>query len=225
MGSFLVGCLVLLLRSTHLVLRLTAFLSLLLFRFAASFLRWGAGRGCVAGLLSLAVVVGSVLFVVGAIVSLVLRAWAHLLHLVAGLPHLALSVAGVPWWLAVLVLLVLARAAFIVWATSRTLETRQAWALVPTRSFDVTLPIVELAAEQLGHVQRRLFGWVDRRASALTIRMQAVDGQLLYGWEAPARAASVLGIAARAYHEVELRPLEEELDMLGATARLEGGNA
>lgn len=217
MAPFLIGCLVLFLRFTYLVLRFLAFFALLSARFAAGVLRWGAGRGPAGCLLSLVALGGISLYALAVAVSTLLRLKAWLGHLVGGVPHLLWSapILHGPSWLmvalAVLGGLVLARVAITTWATSRTLETRQGWALVPTRSFNVTLPMVELAAGQLGHIQRRLFGWTDRRASALTIRLKAVEGgEMLYAWEAAARAGSVLGVAARVYHEVEMRPLDEE---------------
>jgi hypothetical protein len=97
-------------------------------------------------------------------------------------------------------------------ATRRTLRSRRAVAIVPADEFDAEPDAVLRFAAQLAASERRVAGWVDRRASAIRIRL-AVDAErrLVYLIEVPERASEALRIALRTFEGVEERPAEEVL--------------
>lgn len=91
-------------------------------------------------------------------------------------------------------------------ATRRTLRTRTRFVVVPADEFDPSPEAVVRFAAQLGRVRRRVRGWLDRRASAVRIRLEAdPDGRLAYLLEAPQHAEGVVRSALRSYEGVELR--------------------
>jgi len=97
-------------------------------------------------------------------------------------------------------------------ATRRTLRSRRAVAIVPADRFDAEPDAVLRFAAQLAASERRVAGWVDRRASAIRIRLGGDSEQrLVYVLEAPERAGEALRTALAAFEGVEGRPAAETL--------------
>lgn len=97
-------------------------------------------------------------------------------------------------------------------ATRRTLGSRRAVAIVPADEFDAEPDAVLRFAAQLAATERRVAGWVDRRASAIRIRLaRDSEQQLAYLIEVPERVGEALRTALRSYEGVEERPAEEAL--------------
>lgn len=97
-------------------------------------------------------------------------------------------------------------------ATRRTLGSRRAVAIVPADEFDAEPEAVLRFAAQLADTESRVAGWVDRRASAVRIRLTAdAEGQLVYLLEVPERSIEALRTALRTFEGVEERPAEEVL--------------
>ena len=95
-------------------------------------------------------------------------------------------------------------------ATRRTLRSRHAVAIVPADEFDAEPDAVLRFAAQLAASERRVAGWVDRRASAIRIRLAAdAEQRLVYLIEVPERAEEALRTALAAFEGVEERPAEE----------------
>lgn len=99
------------------------------------------------------------------------------------------------------------------YVTSRVLETRVSWALIPSEEFDVTVETIEHVVEQLGGAYPWWSYWAFRQAAAIRVRLINAEGQLLYVWEAPRSISSVIHTVAGIY-EVEIVPLEEALQRL-----------
>lgn len=106
-------------------------------------------------------------------------------------------------------------------ATRRTLRTRRGVAIVPADEFDAEPDALLRFAAQLAASERRVAGWVDRRASAIRIRLAAdSERRLVYLIEVPERASEALRTALRSFEGVEERPAEEVLsegDVVGET--------
>jgi hypothetical protein len=97
-------------------------------------------------------------------------------------------------------------------ATRRTLRTRRGVAIVPADEFDAEPDAVLRFAAQLAASERRVAGWVDRRASAIRIRLTAdSERQLVYLIEVPERASEALRTALGSFEGVEGRPVDEVL--------------
>jgi hypothetical protein len=97
-------------------------------------------------------------------------------------------------------------------ATRRTLRSRRGVAIVPADEFDAEPDAVLRFAAQLAASERRVAGWVDRRASAIRIRLAAdSERRLVYLIEVPERASEALRAALRSFEGVEERPAEEVL--------------
>jgi hypothetical protein len=97
-------------------------------------------------------------------------------------------------------------------ATRRTLRSRRAVAIVPADQFDAEPDAVLRFAAQLAASERRVAGWVDRRASAIRIRLGGDSEQrLVYVLEAPERAGEALRTALAAFEGVEGRPAAKTL--------------
>jgi len=97
-------------------------------------------------------------------------------------------------------------------ATRRTLGSRRAVAIVPADEFDAEPDAVLRFAAQLAATERRVAGWVDRRASAIRIRLAAdAEQQIVYLIEVPERASEALRTALQSFEGVEERPAEEVL--------------
>jgi hypothetical protein len=95
-------------------------------------------------------------------------------------------------------------------ATRRTLRSRRAVAIVPADEFDAEPDAVLRFAAQLAASERRVAGWVDRRASAIRIRLASdSERRLVYLIEVPERASEALRTALAAFEGVEERPAEE----------------
>lgn len=119
---------------------------------------------------------------------------------------LALYLAG-----AVLLASALATQRLIV--TRRTLRSRTALAVIPADEFDASPEAVLRVASQLSQADRGVRGWLDRRASALRIRLECdAEGQLVYLLEAPARSRELLRAALRSFEGVEIREASQVLD-------------
>jgi hypothetical protein len=107
-------------------------------------------------------------------------------------------------------------------ATRRTLRSRRAVAIVPADEFDAEPDAVLRFAAQLAASERRVGGWVDRRASAIRIRLAAdAERRLVYLIEVPERAEEALRTALAAFEGVEERPAEEAVG--GGEDESEGG--
>src|SRR4029079_1003424 len=74
-------------------------------------------------------------------------------------------------------------------ATRRLLRSRRAVAVVPADEFDAEPEAVLRFASQLADSERRVAGWVDRRGSAVRIRLASgAEDQLVYMVELPERS-------------------------------------
>ncbi len=108
-------------------------------------------------------------------------------------------------------------------ATRRTLQSRRAVAIVPADEFDAEPDAVLRFAAQLAASERRVAGWVDRRASAIRIRLAAdAERRLVYLIEVPERAAEALRTALATFEGVEERPADEVLGSGGEGKENEG---
>jgi len=97
-------------------------------------------------------------------------------------------------------------------ATRRTLRSRRSVAIVPADEFDAEPDSVLRFAAQLAASERRVAGWVDRRASSIRIRLAAdAERRLVYLIEVPERASEALRTALAAFEGVEERPADEVL--------------
>jgi hypothetical protein len=97
-------------------------------------------------------------------------------------------------------------------ATRRTLRSRRSVAIVPADEFDAEPDAVLRFAAQLAASERRVAGWVDRRASAVRIRLAGdPERRLVYLLEVPERAVEALRTALASFEGVEERPAEEVL--------------
>jgi hypothetical protein len=97
-------------------------------------------------------------------------------------------------------------------STNRTLRDRRTVAVVPADEFDPGSDEVLRFAAELGATERRVLGWVDRRASAVRVTLTGdAEGRLVYLMSAPERAFKFLRGALAAYEGVELRDPEEVL--------------
>lgn len=97
-------------------------------------------------------------------------------------------------------------------ATRRTLRSRRAVAIVPADEFDAEPDAVLRFAAQLAAGERRVAGWVDRRASAIRIRLASdAEHRLVYLLEVPERAGEALRTALQSFEGVEERPGAEVL--------------
>lgn len=97
-------------------------------------------------------------------------------------------------------------------ATRRTLRSRCALAVVPADEFEADTESVLGFAAQLAASERRVAGWVDRRAAAIRIRLASDgEGRMVYLLEVPERAALAVRIALEAFEGAEVRPAEEVL--------------
>jgi hypothetical protein len=108
-------------------------------------------------------------------------------------------------------------------ATRRTLRSRRAVAIVPADEFDAEPDAVLRFAAQVAASERRVAGWVDRRASAIRIRLAAdAERRLVYLIEVPERAAEALRTALATFEGVEERPADEVLGSGGEGKKNEG---
>ncbi len=83
---------------------------------------------------------------------------------------------------------------------------------MPADEFDAEPDAVLRFAAQLAASERRVAGWVDRRASAIRIRLAAdSERRLVYLIEVPERAGEALRTALATFEGVEERPAEEVL--------------
>lgn len=97
-------------------------------------------------------------------------------------------------------------------ATRRTLRSRRGVAIVPADEFDAEPDAVLRFAAQLAASERRVAGWVDRRASAIRIRLAGdAERRLVYLLEVPERAGEALRTALAGFEGVEERPAAEVL--------------
>lgn len=97
-------------------------------------------------------------------------------------------------------------------ATRRLLSSRRTVAIVPADEFDAEPEAVLRFAAQLADSERRVAGWVDRRASAVRIRLSSdAESRLVYQLEVPERSSEALRTALRTFEGVEERPAEEVL--------------
>jgi hypothetical protein len=97
-------------------------------------------------------------------------------------------------------------------ATRRTLRSRRAVAIVPADEFDAEPDAVLRFAAQLASSERRVAGWVDRRATAIRIRLAAdAERRLVYLLEAPERAGEAVRTALAGFEGVQERPADEVL--------------
>jgi hypothetical protein len=95
-------------------------------------------------------------------------------------------------------------------ATRRLLRSRRTVAIVPADEFDAEPETVLRFAAQLADSERRVAGWIDRRASAVRIRLASdPENQLVYMLEVPERSSEALRTALRTFEGIEMRPAEE----------------
>jgi hypothetical protein len=104
--------------------------------------------------------------------------------------------------------------------TRRTLRSRCAVAIVPADEFDAEPEAVLRFAAQLADTERRVAGWVDRRASAVRIRLTSdAESRLVYLLEVPERSSEALRTALRTFDGVEERPSEEVISAAKSSER------
>jgi hypothetical protein len=97
-------------------------------------------------------------------------------------------------------------------ATRRTLRSRRAVAIVPADEFDAEPESVLRFVAQLADSERRVAGWIDRRACAVRVRLASdVENRLVYLLEVPERSSEALRTALRTFEGVEERPAAEVL--------------
>jgi len=97
-------------------------------------------------------------------------------------------------------------------ATRRTLRSRQVVAVVPADEFDAEPETVLRFAAQLADTERRVTGWIDRRAGAVRIQLTGdAEGNLIYLLEVPERSIEALRTALRTFKGIEERPAAEVL--------------
>jgi hypothetical protein len=107
-----------------------------------------------------------------------------------------------------LILLLAALAARVV-ATRRLLARRVRLAVLAPDSFDPSLDSVLRFAAQLSRTRRATRGWLDSRASAVRVLLDAdPEGRMRYSLAVPERALPALRAALGAYEQVELRRVE-----------------
>lgn len=95
-------------------------------------------------------------------------------------------------------------------ATRRTLRSRRAVAIVPADEFDAEPEAVLRFAAQLADTERRVAGWVDRRACAVRVQLDRdTENRLVYLVEVPERSSEALRTALRTFEGVEERPVGE----------------
>ena len=105
-------------------------------------------------------------------------------------------------------------------ATNRTLQTRREVAIVPADDFDPKTDAVLRFAAELAGTERSVLGWLDRRASAVRVRLTCdAEGRLLYLLSVPERSMKLLRGALGTYDGIELREMPEGLDEQRSTAR------
>jgi hypothetical protein len=94
--------------------------------------------------------------------------------------------------------------------TRRTLRSRVGVVVVPADELDPSPEAVLRFAAQLSRVGRSVRGWLDRRASAIRVRLEPdPEGRLLYILEVPSRSRELARSALRAYEGLELRDPSE----------------
>jgi hypothetical protein len=104
-------------------------------------------------------------------------------------------------------------------ATRRLLGSRRSVAIVPADEFDAEPEAVLRFAAQLADSERRVAGWVDRRASAVRIRLVSdAESRLVYLLEVPERSSEAMRTALRTFEGVEERPAEEVLGEAASTS-------
>jgi hypothetical protein len=90
--------------------------------------------------------------------------------------------------------------------TRRALRSRVCVVVVPADEFDPSPETVLRFAAQLTRLRRSVRGWLDKRASAVRVRLEPDrDGRLAYLIEVPARSRDLVRGALRGYEGVELR--------------------
>jgi hypothetical protein len=97
-------------------------------------------------------------------------------------------------------------------STDRTLRTRRELAVIPADDFDPKPDAVLRFAAELVSTQRSTFGWLDRRASAVRVRLtRDPSGRLVYLLGVPERSARLLRAALETYSGIEVRDADEVL--------------
>jgi hypothetical protein len=105
-------------------------------------------------------------------------------------------------------------------STNRTLASRREVAVVPADDFDPKTDAVLRFAAELAATERSVLGWVDRRASAVRVRLTCdEEGRLVYLLGVPERSLKLLRGALRTYDGIELR---DPKDVLGKRRAVEG---
>jgi hypothetical protein len=118
-----------------------------------------------------------------------------------------------PIALALALILLLAALAARVVATRRLLARRARLAVLAPDTFDPSLDSVLRFAAQLSRTRRATRGWLDSRASAVRVLLDAdAVGRMRYSLVVPERALPALRAALGAYEQVELRRLEPSED-------------
>jgi hypothetical protein len=146
-----------------------------------------------------------ILIFVSAIIIAVWRALANL-----DLAHLAAAAGSLAPVLLGALALASALAMQRLLATNRTLQTRREVAVVPADDFDPKTDAVLRFAAELAGTERSVLGWLDRRASAVRVRLTCDDeGRLLYLLSVPEHSLKLLRGALGAYEGIELREVPE----------------
>jgi hypothetical protein len=144
------------------------------------------------------------------VVAVLIALW----HLISSLrvDHLLAAAASLAPFALGAVAIASALATHRFFATRRTLAGRRAVAVVPADEFDAEPEAVLRFAAQLADTERRVGGWVDRRASAIRIRLVGdAENRLVYLLEVPEHSGEALRTALQSFDGVEERPAAEVL--------------
>lgn len=98
-------------------------------------------------------------------------------------------------------------------ATRRSLASRVRLVVLAPDSFDPSLDAVVRSAAQLSRVRRLVGGWLDPRARAVRVLLDAdAEGRMRYTLSVPERALPALRAALGVYDRVQARVIESEGD-------------
>ncbi len=95
-------------------------------------------------------------------------------------------------------------------STRRALGSRRAVAVVPADEFEAGIETVLRVAAQLSRSDRGVRGWMNRKASAIRVTLEAdPEGRLVYLIESSERQMDLVRSTLRAYQGVEVRSADE----------------
>jgi hypothetical protein len=121
-----------------------------------------------------------------------------------------------PWLLVVAALVASALVAARIVATRRSLKSRTRLVVLAPDSFDPSLDAVMRFAAQLSRVRRVVGGWLDPRARAVRVQLDAdVEGRMRYSLTVPERALPAVRSALGVFDRVQAQVLEPGPERVG----------